>query len=152
MRSGKLAAAIAERPELPVEQIESRHVLDALARVHLEDVRDPETRAALEAASVVRRATRSLLAAMLAEAAADGALARLSELSLVERGPAGTGEAMSEERAACWLDVKRIYLENRNAQRLYLATADADILARSSVSSSFSGSTRWRCPSSASTR
>ena len=86
---GLAAAAIAERPQLPLEQIESRHVVEALTRLYLADVRDPLSREALQAASVVRRVTRSLLAAMLGESTADAAFERLGGLGFVEAASDG---------------------------------------------------------------
>jgi DNA-binding winged helix-turn-helix (wHTH) protein len=64
-------------------------VVDELARLYVEDVEDPLTRRALEAASVVRRATESLLDAMLD---GQGALAldRLLRLPFVVPARDGT--------------------------------------------------------------
>ena len=71
----KLAAAtLRESDEL--EEVAAQGAIDALARVYLEDV-EPATRRALEAASVVRRVTRSVMEAMLGEPDAVDALADL---------------------------------------------------------------------------
>jgi Transcriptional regulatory protein, C terminal/AAA ATPase domain len=75
----KLAAAtLREGDEL--EEVAAQGAVDALARLYLADV-GPETRRALEAASVVRRVTRSLMAAMLDD---ETAVDALSELPFVE--------------------------------------------------------------------
>jgi hypothetical protein len=75
----KLAAAtLREGGEL--EDVAAQGAVDALARLYLADV-EPATRTALEAASVVRRVTRSVMDAMLGE---EGAVAALSELPFVE--------------------------------------------------------------------
>jgi hypothetical protein len=71
----KLAAAsLREGDEL--EEVAAQGAIDALARVYLEDV-EPATRRALEAASVVRRVTRSVMGAMLGEPDVVDALADL---------------------------------------------------------------------------
>lgn len=93
------AAAALERPELPLAQLESRRVVEELVRVYLEDVREPETRATLEAASVVRRATRPLLVAMLGKEAGERAVERLRELSFVEQAPDGLAVDRSVRQA-----------------------------------------------------
>ena len=83
------AAALAEQPGLPLEEIETRHVVEELARLYMHDVRDPITRQVLEAASVIRRATRSLLNAMLPSLDPQEAYERLSLLSFVENSSDG---------------------------------------------------------------
>jgi hypothetical protein len=83
------AAALAERPDLTLAEIEARHVIDGLARIYLHDVRDPVTRQALEAASVVRRVTRSVLAVMLPAVDAGSAYDQLGELPFVESAADG---------------------------------------------------------------
>lgn len=61
----KIAAAAArERPALEVETAAAERVFDEIVRIYVADL-DAETRTALEAASVVRRTTISLLGAML---------------------------------------------------------------------------------------
>ena len=83
------AAAMTERPDLDLEEIVSQRVVEELVRVYLADVRDPLTREVLEAASVVRRSTRSLLGAMLPDAAPQDAYERLHVLPFVESGSDG---------------------------------------------------------------
>lgn len=83
------AAALAEQPNLRLEEIETRHVVEELARLYLHDVRDPLTRQVLEAASVIRRTTRSLLSAMLPGLNPQEGYERLSALSFVESSSDG---------------------------------------------------------------
>ncbi len=78
------SAALASRPDLPIEEVAGDRLLEQLAEIFLADVPEPITRKALEAASVVRRSTRSLLGAMLPEADADDLLTRLRTLPFVE--------------------------------------------------------------------
>jgi DNA-binding winged helix-turn-helix (wHTH) protein len=60
-----------------------QRVVEELTRLYLSDVREPLTREALEAVSVVRRGTRSLLRAMLPHAAPVDAFERLLALPFV---------------------------------------------------------------------
>jgi hypothetical protein len=83
------AVAIAARPDLPLAEIESRHVISELVRCFLSDAPDPATRAAVEAASVLRRVTRPLLVEMLGASEADAAIEALMQLPFVE--PAADG-------------------------------------------------------------
>ena len=83
------AAAMTERPELNLEEIVSQRVVEELVRIYLADVHDPLTRDALDAASVVRRITRSLLGAMLPDVAPQDAYERLHTLPFVESGSDG---------------------------------------------------------------
>jgi hypothetical protein len=77
----KLAAAtLRDEAEPALEDVAAQEAVDALARLYLADV-EPATRTALEAASVVRRVTRSVMDAMLGE---EGAVEALSELPFVE--------------------------------------------------------------------
>jgi hypothetical protein len=78
------SAALAGRPDLPINEVAGERLLEQLAEIFLADVPDPLTRKALEAASVVRRSTRSLLGAMLPEADADELLTLLRALPFVE--------------------------------------------------------------------
>jgi len=83
------SAGAAEHPELGLEEAATTRVIAELARLYLEDVQDLETRRALEAASVVRRATEPLLAAMLAGVDAADAMGRLLDLPFVDAGRDG---------------------------------------------------------------
>ena len=86
----KLAAAAAvERPELKLQEVASQHVVAELTKLYLADVQDPLTRAALDAAAVVRRTTRSLLAVMLPDSAPQDAYERLLALPFVEHASDG---------------------------------------------------------------
>lgn len=62
----RVAAAAAGSPDGGLEELAAQQVLDALARRYVEQL-DPLVRRALDAASVVRRLTPSLLAAMVPE-------------------------------------------------------------------------------------
>ncbi|MCP9487588.1 MAG: winged helix-turn-helix domain-containing protein [Gaiellaceae bacterium MAG52_C11] len=59
------AAGVAEHPQLALDDAAATRVVAELARLYLEEASDPLARRALEAASVIRRATEPLLAAML---------------------------------------------------------------------------------------
>lgn len=83
------SAALAGRPDLSMRDVEGDRLLEQLAQIFLADVPDPLTRKALEAASVVRRSTRTLLGAMLPGADADDLLVRLRALPFVETRPDG---------------------------------------------------------------
>lgn len=86
----KLAiAAIVERPDLNLKEVESQRVVSELAQLYLSDVSDPVGRITLEAASVVRRTTRSLLSAMLPQIAPNDAYDRLQALPFVENSSDG---------------------------------------------------------------
>jgi len=85
-----LAAAGADhQPGLELEEAASGRVIDELARLFLSDVDDPTARRALEAASVVRRTTEPLLAAMLEQDEADDAIQQLLDLPFVDAGRDG---------------------------------------------------------------
>jgi Transcriptional regulatory protein, C terminal/AAA ATPase domain len=83
------SAAARERPDLVLEEAATTRVVTELTRMYLEDVPDPLTRRALEAASVIRRVTQPLLDAMLAEAASQDAFDRLLTLPFVDLGSDG---------------------------------------------------------------
>jgi hypothetical protein len=86
----KLAiAAIIERPNLNLKELESQRVVSELAQLYLSDISDPVGRMTLEAASVVRRTTRSLLSAMLPDIAPNDAYDRLQALPFVENSSDG---------------------------------------------------------------
>lgn len=77
------ASALRERPDLEIEEAAVQRVLQGLARAYLDDL-DATTRHVLDAASVVRRTTSSLLHAMLPELAPDDGMERLRRLPFVE--------------------------------------------------------------------
>jgi uncharacterized protein (DUF934 family) len=81
----RLAARTAlERPDLGMEDVATSRVVEELSRLYLEDVPDPLTRRVLEASSVVRRVTTTLLAAMLPDVPAGEAMDHLRALPFVE--------------------------------------------------------------------
>lgn len=83
------AAGVAEHPQLVLEDAAATRVVAELARLYLEEVRDPLARRALEAASVVRRVTEPVLAAMLGEEDASDAMRLLLDLPFVDTGRDG---------------------------------------------------------------
>ncbi|HVG17694.1 MAG TPA: winged helix-turn-helix domain-containing protein [Blastocatellia bacterium] len=83
----KLAATVAMESRSPDAIMATpgfQRVVEELMRLYLADVHDPLTRQALDAASVVRRITLSLLQAMLPDAAPQDAFERLQALPFVE--------------------------------------------------------------------
>ena len=78
------ASAALERPGLEFEEETVQGVVEELTHLFLADVKDPKAREGLEAASVVRRVTHSLLAAMLPNSPSQEIYDRLSELPFVE--------------------------------------------------------------------
>lgn len=86
----RLAVIIAgERPETALESTALCRLYDELMGIYLADIKDMQTLNAMEAASVVRRATRPLLAAMLPEDEGPGAFDRLLRLLFVEQDQDG---------------------------------------------------------------
>jgi hypothetical protein len=85
------ASAAAERPDLGLDDVAATAVLDQLTQLFLTDVPDPITREALEAVSIIRRTTTSLLAALLPDVAPKDAFDRLRELPFVEIRQDGLG-------------------------------------------------------------
>lgn len=83
------AATITERPDLKLKEVESQHVITELTRLYMADVPDPVSRVTLEAASVIRRTTHSLLGAMLPDIAPNDAYDRLQTLPFVESASDG---------------------------------------------------------------
>ena len=82
------ATALRDRPGVDIEGAAFESVVEEVARAYLDGL-DPATREALDAASVVRRTTLSVLDAMLPEQAATDAFARLRALPFVELGTDG---------------------------------------------------------------
>jgi hypothetical protein len=78
------AIAVAGRPDLSLEEAATQPLIGELTRLYLTDVDDQVTRDALDAASVVRRTTQSLLRAMLPEVAPQDAYEKLRTLPFVE--------------------------------------------------------------------
>ncbi|MEI7742945.1 MAG: winged helix-turn-helix domain-containing protein [Chloroflexota bacterium] len=82
------ASALAERPGVSLEAVTVKTIVEELTELYL-GVLDDRTRQALDAASVVRRATLSLLGAMLPESAPQDAFDRLTALPFVDLGDDG---------------------------------------------------------------
>jgi DNA-binding response OmpR family regulator len=82
------AAALRDRPGLPLEEIAAGTVGEELARVYLDGL-DADTRQALNAAALTRRTTLTLLEAMLPDVPATAAFERLRRLPFVELGADG---------------------------------------------------------------
>ena len=81
----KLAASAAlERPSLDLQDLAEHKVIQELSRLFLVDVADPMTREALEAASVARRITKSLLGAMLPDNPSQETYDKLNALAFVD--------------------------------------------------------------------
>jgi hypothetical protein len=78
------ASTLAHRTETVVEEAAINRVIDELTRMYLADITDPLTKRTFEAASVVRRATVSLLKSMLPEAAPQDTFERLRALPFVQ--------------------------------------------------------------------
>ncbi|HTJ60106.1 MAG TPA: winged helix-turn-helix domain-containing protein [Candidatus Saccharimonadales bacterium] len=84
----RVAAAAAGSAVGGLEELAAQQVLDALARGYVEQL-DPLVRRALDAASVVRRLTPSLLVAMVPEASASEVFERLLQLPFVRSASDG---------------------------------------------------------------
>jgi len=84
----RVAAAAAGSTVGGLEELAAQQVLDALARGYVEQL-DPLVRRALDAASVVRRLTPSLLAAMIPEASASDVFKQLQQLPFVRSASDG---------------------------------------------------------------
>ena len=82
------AGALRDRPGLALDEIAAGTVGDELARVYLDGL-DAQTRRALDAASLLRRTTLTLLEAMLPDEDAADAFERLRRLPFVELGADG---------------------------------------------------------------
>jgi hypothetical protein len=81
--------AVLERAGADLETNTLPRILATLTNIYLADTHDPVTRRVLQAASVVRRATRSLLRAMLPDVPPHEAYERLAALPFVEAGRDG---------------------------------------------------------------
>jgi hypothetical protein len=82
------AGALRDRPGLALDEIAAGTVGEELARVYLDGL-DAKTRRALDAASLLRRTTLTLLEAMLEDEDAADAFERLRALPFVELGADG---------------------------------------------------------------
>ena len=113
------ASALTERLTADLQQAATQSVVEELTRLYLLDVPDPLTRKALEAASVIRCATQSLLKAMLPGMAPQDAFERLQALPFVQSGRDGlvVHDAVREVIAAS------LKAANPNAYRDYRRAA-----------------------------
>ena len=97
------AASFRDRPESTIDEAAMDGVTQALASVYLDAAPDPATREAIEAASVTRRSTESMLAAQLGSAeSGTRAYAKLEALPFVRSGWDGleVHEAVKQAGAA----------------------------------------------------
>jgi Transcriptional regulatory protein, C terminal/AAA ATPase domain len=78
------ARALTERPDLPVAEVDARPLIEVLAPMFLEEVEDARVRRLLEAGCLIRRVTRSGLAAMVPEHFSEEAFVALGALPFVE--------------------------------------------------------------------
>ncbi|SFU07897.1 Transcriptional regulatory protein, C terminal [Geodermatophilus amargosae] len=136
------SAGVAENPQLGLEDAAMSRVVEELTRLYFEDIVDPLTRQALEAAAVLRRATESLLDAVLGGGGAV-AMERLLALPFVVAGRDGAvvheavrdavaGHLRSanpvryrDHRRAAW---RRLQEEMRSAAPAELWRYTADVL------------------------
>lgn len=134
------ASALSERPGVSLEAVTVKAVVEGLTELYL-GVLDRKTRQALDAASVVRRPTLSLLAAMLPETAPQDAFDRLRTLAFVELSDDGlilhdtVREAIAallrssdpdrskRYRAAAWRQL-RLEVSRASSQEIWRYTAD----------------------------
>jgi hypothetical protein len=134
------ASALAERPEVSLDAVAVRTIVEELTELYLGGL-DPLTRRVLDAAAVVRRPTLSLLAAMLPDVAPQDAFDRLLRLPFVELSDDGlvlhdtvreaTAELLRssdpdrsrEYRAAAWRQLRREVARASN-QEMWRYTAD----------------------------
>jgi hypothetical protein len=134
------ASALAERPGVGLEAVTVQAIVEELTELYL-GVLDTRTRQALDAASVVRRATLSLLAAMLPESAPQDAFDRLMALPFVDLSDDGlilhdtVREAIAAQllssdpdrsrryRAAAWRQL-RDEVNRASSQEMWRYTAD----------------------------
>jgi hypothetical protein len=78
------ARALTERSDVPFDEVDARPAIEVLAPMFLQEVHDGRVRRLLEAGSLIRRATRSGLAAMVPEHFSEEAFGALRDLPFVE--------------------------------------------------------------------
>jgi hypothetical protein len=78
------ARALTERSDVPFEEVDARPAIEVQAPMFLQEVHDGRVRRLLEASSLVRRARRSGLAAMVPEHFSEEAFGALRDLPFVE--------------------------------------------------------------------
>jgi hypothetical protein len=79
-----LAAAVRRTERIALTAGMTQRVVEEFSRLFLTDITDPQTRRALEAASVVRRVTLPILSALLPDALPQDALERIRALPFVQ--------------------------------------------------------------------
>jgi Transcriptional regulatory protein, C terminal len=79
-----LAASVGHTERIALTAGMAQRVVEEFSRLFLNDVTDPQTRRALEAASVVRRVTLPILSAMLPDASPQDAQERIRALPFVQ--------------------------------------------------------------------
>lgn len=82
------ASAVTERPDVSLEAVAVKAIVEGLTDLYLGGL-DAKTRLALDAASIVRRSTLSLLGAMLPDTAPQDAFDCLATMPFVELGDDG---------------------------------------------------------------
>jgi hypothetical protein len=97
-----VASILARGDGVDFDPAAGHRILDRLSRLYVSEIQDARTRQTVEAASVVRRITGSVLHAMLPEVPPQDALERLRPLPFVELGMAGLQmhDAVREATAA----------------------------------------------------
>ena len=95
------AGALAARPELARADVAVTPMLEELAALYLSSL-DGSTRRALDAACAVRRATVSLLAAMLPDDPPADAFEALRRLPFVDVGPEGLLRRRTRQTRVRW--------------------------------------------------
>ena len=147
----KLAASAAlERPSLDLQDMAEHKVIQELSRLFLVDVADSVTREALEAASVARRITKSLLGAMLPDIPTQETYDKLNALAFVDSMRDGlrvhdaVHEAIAaslraadpnryrEYRRSAWLQLRN-EVQKAGARELWRYTADVLYLIENPV-------------------
>src|SRR3989442_3742378 len=111
-------AAAAAMPDTALEELAAQRVIAELAGPYLERL-DASTRRALDAAALVRRATLSLLAAMLPDAAPQDAYERLLDLPFVRQLPDGLSVHETMQQAIA----TRLRAEDPSRHRAYRQAA-----------------------------
>jgi DNA-binding winged helix-turn-helix (wHTH) protein len=115
-----------------------QRIVEELSRLYVSDIPDPQTRRALEAASVVRRVTVPVLAAILPDASPQDAQERVRSLPFVEAGKDGLHihDAVRDAIA------QTLRAQNPQEHRAYRRAAYRHLMSelRTAVTPDF-----WRC-------
>jgi Transcriptional regulatory protein, C terminal len=133
-----LAASLRHTERIAMTSGMAQRVVEEFSRLFLNDVTDPQTRRALEAASVVRRVTLPILSAMLPDASPQDSLERIRALPFVQPDRDGlhVHDAVREAIAAT------LRAENPQEHRSYRRSAYRRFMTelRSAPASDL-----WRC-------